>query len=197
MHEHAGDLYVHDYTLHAEPLNSVHSKEITGYMDEITKLIEEKVIVGDMGEEIILKNWTPAVSLYDDRTHTYIPRRWWPDWWQDRQRYVRRLGLTPWRTGLLLTSTYGQVCCEEQVGQTLTADKTVKNLTWLHFDVSPDFGLQLGRVSAVSGRIHRMLKPGHCSIDDDDEGLGDAKHASSRGEVQDGGSEFGAARQIP
>ena len=33
-------------TLHAEPLNSVHSKEVAGYSDEMNKLIEEKVIMG-------------------------------------------------------------------------------------------------------------------------------------------------------
>ena len=90
MHEHAGDLYVHDYTLHAEPLNSVHSKEITGYMDEIIKLIEEKVIVGNMGEEIILKNESSARYLYGDRTHVY--KRRWLDWEKNRHRHVRRLG---------------------------------------------------------------------------------------------------------
>ena len=78
MHEHAGDLNVHVYTLHAEPLNSIHSNEITGYMDKIIKLIEEKVIAGNTGEEIILKNGSSARYLYGDRTHVYKWR--WLDW---------------------------------------------------------------------------------------------------------------------
>ena len=44
-------------TLHVEPLNSVHGREV---LDEIIKLIEEKVITVDMAEEIILKNGPPA-----------------------------------------------------------------------------------------------------------------------------------------
>ena len=49
----------------------------------------------------------------------------------------------------------------------------MKDLTWLLFYVSPDLEFQFGRANAVSGRIHRMLKLGHWSIDDDDEELGD------------------------
>ena len=56
-------------TLHAEPLNSAHSKEVAEGMDVIIKLIEEKMIVG---EEIILKSWSPAEDMYSDRTHLYI-----------------------------------------------------------------------------------------------------------------------------
>ena len=56
-------------TLHAESQNSVHSKGVAGYMDEMNKLIEDKVIIGNTGEEIILKNGQPAFNLYSDRTH--------------------------------------------------------------------------------------------------------------------------------
>ena len=56
-------------TMHAKPLNSVHSKEVAWCMDEMNKLDDEKVITGDTGEEIILKNGVPAQSLYNDRTH--------------------------------------------------------------------------------------------------------------------------------
>ena len=42
-----------------------------------------------------------------------------------------------------------------------------------------------------------MLKLGHLSIDDDAEGLGDDDGGNSRARVQEGGGEFGAARQIP
>ena len=45
--------------------------------------------------------------------------------------------------------------------------------TWLLFDDSLDLGLQLGRINAVFGYIHRMIKIGQRSIDDDDEKLGD------------------------
>ena len=65
-------------TLHAQPQNSVHSREVGGYLDEIIKLIEEKVVIVDAVEEINLKNGTLAVSIYSDRTHTYMPR--WLDW---------------------------------------------------------------------------------------------------------------------
>ena len=58
----------------------------------MNKLIEEKVI---MGEEIILKNGTPAMNMYSDRTHLYIipSEKCWPDWWNNRRRYVRRWGV--------------------------------------------------------------------------------------------------------
>jgi len=68
-------------TQHAEPLKAVRSKEVAGYsgpeetapsMDEMNKLIEEKVIRKTL-EEIILKNGQPAVTLYDTNTvHLYI-----------------------------------------------------------------------------------------------------------------------------
>ena len=67
---------------------------------------------------------------------------------------------------MLLTDSDGQVCYEERVEQSLSADKTVKNLTCLLFDVPTDLGLQLGRANAVCRRIHRMLKHGQRSIDD-------------------------------
>ena len=58
---------------------------------------------------------------------------------------------------MLLTSSCSHDCCEERVEQTLSA-KTVKDVTWLLFDDSLDLGLQLGRINAVYGRIHRMIK---------------------------------------
>ena len=135
-------------TLHDEPLNSAHSKEVARDMDEMNKLIKEKVIIRDTGEGIILKNGQPAYSLYGDRTHLYIPRRYWLDWGKNRHRHVRRLGHAPEWTGMLLTASDGQVCCAAWVEQTLSA-KTVKNLTWLLFYVPPYFEFQLGRASAV------------------------------------------------
>ena len=174
-------------TLHAEPLNLVNSKVVAGYMDEMNKLIEGEGDRGGHGEEIILKNGKPAFSLFGDRTHAYTPRRCWLDWGENRHRYVRRLGCTPARTGLRY---------EERVEQSLSADKTVKNLTCLLFDVPTDLGLQLGRANAVCRRIHPMLKHGQRSIDDEDGRLGDDGHACSEREGQDGGGEFGAARQI-
>ena len=144
-------------------------------MEEVNGLIEEKGITGDKGEEIILNNGQPARSFYSDCTYTYIAPsgRCWPNWVEDRRRYVRRLGCAPWRTGLLLTSTYGQACYEERGLQTLSNAPTVKDLTWLLFYVPPDLEFHLGRAHAVCCHIHRMLKLGHCSIDDDDEELGD------------------------
>ena len=67
-------------TQHAEPLKAVRSKEVAGYsgpdetapsMEEMNKLIEEKVIRKTL-EEIILKNGQPALTLYGDHTHLYI-----------------------------------------------------------------------------------------------------------------------------
>merc|ERR1712227_1006392 len=68
-------------TQHAEPLKAVRSKEVAGYsgpeetapsMEEMNKLIEEKVIRKTL-EEIILKNGQPALTLYDTTTtHLYI-----------------------------------------------------------------------------------------------------------------------------
>ena len=52
------------------------------------------------------------------------------------------------------------------------AFSAVKDVTWLLFDDSLDLGLQLGRINAVSRRIHRMIKTGQLSIDDDEEKLG-------------------------
>ena len=75
----AGVLRIHSSDtciLHAEPLNSVHCKKVGEYLVEIIKMIEEKVIMKDMGEETN-HNGTPAASMYSDRTHMYIPC--WPD----------------------------------------------------------------------------------------------------------------------
>jgi len=67
-------------TQHAEPLKATRSKEVAGYkgpdatapsMEEMNKLIEEKVIRRTLSE-IILKNGKPALTLYGDHTHLYI-----------------------------------------------------------------------------------------------------------------------------
>ena len=82
-------------TLHAEPLNSVYCMKVMGYMEAMNKLIEEKGIAGDAGEEFVHKNGMPADSLYGDRAHMNIPWRCWPDWVKNRRQYVRRLGYAP------------------------------------------------------------------------------------------------------
>ena len=135
------------------------------------KFMEEKVI---REEETILRSGMSASSLYGDRTFAYITPsgRCWLDWRENRHRYVWRLGYILWRTGLLLTSTYGQVCYEELTRSDAPSDKTVKALICLLVDVSPHSELQLGRVNAVCGRHHRMLMIG-LSIDDYEEDLGD------------------------
>ena len=104
-------------TLHAEPLNSVHGKEVAGYLGEMDKFIEEKEI---RRKETTLKHETLALNLYSDRTHLYIEPfgKCLLAWWKKRHRCVWRLRCTPQRTGLLLTSTCGQVCHEEWVEQT-------------------------------------------------------------------------------
>ena len=135
-------------TLHAEPLNSVHCMKGMGFMEAMNKLIEEKVIAGDTGEEFVLKNGMPADSLYGDRAHMYIPWGCWLDWVKNRRQYVRRVGYAPEWTDLLLTYADGQVCWEEWVEQTLSA-KTVKNLIWLLSQVPPHSEFQLGRAHAV------------------------------------------------
>jgi len=65
---------------HAEPGKAVRTKEVEGYsgeemtapsMDEMNKLIEEKVIRATLSE-IMLKNGKPAISLYGEHTHNYI-----------------------------------------------------------------------------------------------------------------------------
>jgi len=67
-------------TQHAEPLKATRCKEVAGYtgpdatapsMDEMNKLIEEKVIKKTL-EEITLKNGKPAISLYGSHTHLHI-----------------------------------------------------------------------------------------------------------------------------
>ena len=72
-------------TLHAEPLNSAHSKEVAKYLEEMNRFIEEKVI---MREEFILKNGTPAMNVYSDRTHLYTAPsgRCWLDWRENRHQ---------------------------------------------------------------------------------------------------------------
>jgi len=67
-------------TQHAEPLKATRRTEVAGYagaeetapsMDDMNKLIEEKVIRRTL-EEIILKNGQPALTLYGSHTHLYI-----------------------------------------------------------------------------------------------------------------------------
>merc|ERR1719450_411992 len=67
-------------TQHAEPSKATRSKEVAGYtgpdatapsMEEMNKLIEEKVIKKTL-EEIILKNGKPAITLYGSHTHLHI-----------------------------------------------------------------------------------------------------------------------------
>jgi len=67
-------------TQHAEPLKATRRKEVAGYsgadetapsMDEMNKLIEEKVVRRTL-EGIILKNGKAAITLYGDHTHNYI-----------------------------------------------------------------------------------------------------------------------------
>merc|ERR1711877_68690 len=67
-------------TQHAEPSKATRCKEVAGYkgpdataptMEEMNKLIEEKVIKKTL-EEIILKNGKPAITLYGSHTHLHI-----------------------------------------------------------------------------------------------------------------------------
>ena len=124
----AGVLRIHTantYTLHAEPLNSFHCKEVTEYtgpgeaapgMEEAHKYFEDKVI-RVMGEETNLKNGTPTLNMYSDCTHMYIPC--WPDW------------------GKIVGDTYGgwgmhqsgQICCL----RTQTAKSAVKSGSSKHY----------------------------------------------------------------
>jgi len=67
-------------TQHAEPSKATRCKEVAGYtgpdatapsMEEMNKLIEEKVIKKTL-EEIVLKNGKPAITLYGSHTHLHI-----------------------------------------------------------------------------------------------------------------------------
>ena len=60
-------------------------------MEEVDKLVEEKVI---RGREFILKHGLTELTLYSDRTHLYSQssERCWLIWMKDRRRYVRRVG---------------------------------------------------------------------------------------------------------
>merc|ERR1719277_1763052 len=67
-------------TQHAEPLKATRCKEVTGYtgpdetapsMEDMNKLIEEKVIKRTLSE-IILKNGKAALTLFGDHTHLCI-----------------------------------------------------------------------------------------------------------------------------
>ena len=163
-------------------------------MDEIIKLIEEMVIAGDAGEEIILKNGSSAKYLYGDRTHMYERR--WLDWRKNRHRHAWRMGCSRWWTGMLLTVSDSPVCCEEQVEQTLSVLTTVKDLIWLLFDVPPDLEFQHGRTNAACGHIQRMILLGHSIIDDDDESWVTARTGNSGGMVQDGGGQIKCMREL-
>jgi len=67
-------------TQHAEPSKATRVKEVAGYsgpdstapsMEEMNKLIEEKVIKKTL-EEIVLKNGDKAITLYGAHTHLHI-----------------------------------------------------------------------------------------------------------------------------
>merc|ERR1739848_96402 len=67
-------------TQHAEPSKATRCKEVAGYtgadetapsMEEMNKLIEEKVIKRTLSE-IILKNGKPALTLFGDHTHLHF-----------------------------------------------------------------------------------------------------------------------------
>merc|ERR1712037_925380 len=67
-------------TQHAEPLKATRCKEVAGYtgadekapsMEEMNKLIEEKVIKRTLAE-IVLKNGKAALTLFGDHTHLYV-----------------------------------------------------------------------------------------------------------------------------
>merc|ERR1712173_461168 len=67
-------------TQHAEPSKALRTKECAGYsgpemtapsMDEMNKLIVEKVIKRTLSE-IILKNGSSAITLFGDHTHLHI-----------------------------------------------------------------------------------------------------------------------------
>jgi len=67
-------------TQHAEPLKATRTQECAGYSgpemiapstEEMNKLIISEVVVKTL-EEIMLKNGSPAMSLYGDHTHMYI-----------------------------------------------------------------------------------------------------------------------------
>ena len=98
---------------------------------------------------------------------------------------------------MLLTGSDSPVCYEEQVEQTLSACTMVKDLIQLLFDVPPDLEFQPGRANAACGHIHRMLKPGHLNIDDDEESWVTAWTGSSEGSVQDGGGQIRCMRDFP
>ena len=136
------------------------SKAVTEYsgrdgpapgVEEGNKLIEKKVIAGDILEDIFHKNGLPALTLYSDPTHLYISPsgKCWLTWMKNRRSYVRRKGCAPEWTDLLLTLADGQICNEERVEQTLST-KTVKDVIWLLCDVPPAFEFLLGRANAVA-----------------------------------------------
>merc|ERR1712037_833691 len=67
-------------TQHAEPSKATRCKEVAGYtgadekapsMEEMNKLIEEKVIKRTLAE-IVLKNGKAALTLFGDHTHLYV-----------------------------------------------------------------------------------------------------------------------------
>ena len=91
------------YTLQADPLNSVHCKEVAGYsgraettpcMNEMSKFTKEKVI---RKGEFIHKNGQLGLSLYGDCTHLTIQPSGirWLHWIKNRHPYIRRLRCSP------------------------------------------------------------------------------------------------------
>ena len=88
------------------------SKAVTGYsgrdgsapgMEEGNKLIEKKVIAGDIWEDIFHKNGLPAMNLYSDPTHLYISPsgKCWLGW-----RKIVNDTYGDWGT-----HRHGQICC--------------------------------------------------------------------------------------
>ena len=129
-------------------------EEIAGYsgrwetapcMAEMNKYIEEKGIGSRELIQLIHKHGQTEVTLYSDRLHLYSQSsgRCWLIWMKSRRRYVRRMGCLRWWTVMLLTDSDSLVCYEELVEQTLSARKTVKDLTWLFLYVPPGLEFQL------------------------------------------------------
>merc|ERR1719199_684272 len=58
-------------TQHAEPSKATRTDEVAPSMEEMNKLLVEKVVVKTL-EEIILKNGRPAVTLYGAHTHLHM-----------------------------------------------------------------------------------------------------------------------------